>query len=644
MAVLVSEGRLVALADPRDYIRRDLELNQEIVSYAELYRRQPNVRTVISFLAENIAQIGIHAFRRTSDTDRERLYGHDVERAIARPNPRTTRRRLIEATVSDIAIWDFAMWVKVPGAAGGPPVALVRIPPTMVTPDGGSWLWPDGYKVKGNKADLTIPWEATVVFPGYSPTDNRWGSSPLEALRGILAEEAGATSYRESLWKNSAKVSGVLERPKDAPTWSPDAKKAFRSSWQRFWSGQGAMIGGTPILEDGMTYRPIAMTSRDAEYLGARKLTREEVAAAYHVQPTMVGILDHATFSNISAQHVQMYQDTFGPWFERIQGEIELQLVPDFADTDNVYLEFNIAEKLAGSFEEQASSMQTMVGAPVMSRNEGRARLNLPRVDDAEFDKPITPLNMSANPSAPGAPPTDAPAPPDTQPPKARRRAVKARPTSSLDRHTATLAKHFERQGQVIASRLGAAKARGAKADIGDVFDLDRWNRELHAVLGPMNIEIGGAAAKAAAAQLEVDDYNDDVMAEWLDVNATKVAAGINDTTRDAIAGALAGDDPGDAVKRIFEVLVGARAAQIVESQTSAISGFASRDVAKHGGYATKTWVVASARPRASHAALDGVSVDIDGTFPNGARWPGDSSLPDDERAGCTCDMTFERE
>jgi phage portal protein BeeE len=57
-------------------------------------------------------------------------------------------------------------------------------------------------------------------------------------------------------------------------------------------------------------------------------LRREVCAAAYHIPQPMVGILDHATFSNIKEQHKHTYQDTLGPWMENIQQEIERQHIP----------------------------------------------------------------------------------------------------------------------------------------------------------------------------------------------------------------------------------------------------------------------------------------------------------------------------
>jgi hypothetical protein len=219
----------------------------------------------------------------------------------------------------------------------------------------------------------------------------------------VLSEFAASTSYRAQYWNNAARNEGVIERPLAAPRWNTEQKQAFRDQWQERYGGAGN-AGLTPLLDEGMTFRATTFSSRDSEYVDSRKLTREEVASAYHIPLPMVGILDHATFSNIKEQHKELYQDTLGPWCVQIEEEIDRQLLIECADAQGVYVEFNIQEKLKGSFEEQASAMQVLVGRPVMTANEGRARLNLPSIkDDPTADQLAMPLNLgTGQPSAIG--------------------------------------------------------------------------------------------------------------------------------------------------------------------------------------------------------------------------------------------------
>ena len=53
---------------------------------ARLWRSQPHLRTVVSFLARNIAQLGVHSFERVSETDRRRDRTSPAARALADPD------------------------------------------------------------------------------------------------------------------------------------------------------------------------------------------------------------------------------------------------------------------------------------------------------------------------------------------------------------------------------------------------------------------------------------------------------------------------------------------------------------------------------------------------------------------------------
>jgi HK97 family phage portal protein len=363
------------------------------VDYAEIYRSQESVRTVVSFLARNVAQLGLHMFERVGDDDRRRMSDHPMALMLKQPNPWTTKYRFIQALVCDFAIYDRAYWLKTritPESNG-----LVRIPPQIVTPEGDNWLTPNGFKVDGTSGTRIYKADEVVYFRGYG-LDKDIGISPLEALRRTLREEYAAGEMREQVMRNGARMSGYLERPKDAPEWSDTARDRFKRNWQAQYSGAGPGAGGTPILEDGMQFKPVSQTARDLQYIESRKLTREEVAAAYFVPPPMIGILDHATFSNITVQQRMLYTETLGPWLSMIQEEIELQLLKDFEpEPKRFYVEFNLREKLSGAFEERADAIAKAVGGPTMTINEARALDNRPPIDGG--DELIRPLNVTQN-------------------------------------------------------------------------------------------------------------------------------------------------------------------------------------------------------------------------------------------------------
>jgi len=334
--------------------RSSVQLYDQInYDYATLYRVQPNVRVCVDFLGRNIAQLRLHQFERKSENNRIRMSGdYGLTKLIGRPLPakyKTTYFRFMLSMVSDLAIYFNSYHLKIRDQSGIP-IGLLRVPPNYIYPEGGLVV-KRYYMQVGTFQEYFDP-DEVLHIRGYNPENPIFGLSPLETLRRVLAEEDSSGKYREELWQNSARMAGVIERPSDAPDWSNKARERFMSDFGDLYAGEGKG-GKTAILEDGMHWVPTAFSSRDSEYLGSRKLTREECARSYHIPLPMVGILDHATFSNIAEQHKQLYQDSIGPWCAMIEQDIDLQLKPDFPvpgsiDEELIYSEFNILEKLQG--------------------------------------------------------------------------------------------------------------------------------------------------------------------------------------------------------------------------------------------------------------------------------------------------------
>jgi len=602
-------------------------------TYAQLYREQPNVRTCVDFLARNIAQLGLHVFRRVSDTDRERLNDHPLAQLIAMPLPpewKVTRYRLIESLVSDLAIYFNAFWMKIRTSR----MYILRVPPVLVTVKGN--LVPRAYEINLASQVLKLAPSEIVHFRGYNPENGIQGLSPLETLRRILAEEHAMGEYRENFWRNSARMHGIIERPLDAPDWNSLARERFKAEFEALYSG-AENSGRTAILEEGMTWKEITFNAQESEYLGARKLTREECARAYHIPLPMVGILDHATYSNIEAQHKHLYQDCLGPWLAMIEEEIALQLLPEFEDHENVYVEFNIAEKLQGSFEEQVQALQAAVGRPWMTANEARARLNLPSLG-GDADALVTPLNVLVGGQA---------SPRDSVPKAVLATKASRELDSTLwetrlrheEKWREVLQHYFRRQEKTILSRVPAK----AVPSIDSVwFDGERWDKELAEDLYQLNVATATVWARHVAQQLAAEII-EELLYDWLSHTSRIAATEINRVTRDHVEAALGEDDYRGAVRGVFESALATRAAQIATSAVTRASNFGANEAAKQLGLHTKTWIVNSRNPRALHAAMDGETVAIGERFSNGMLWPGDPAGGAENNANCQCSVAFGR-
>jgi HK97 family phage portal protein len=678
VAIVESSGAL--LSTHRESLRPSIHRSIELYSgraqdYAELYRLQPNLRLVIRFLARNIAQLGLKPYRRISATEREELDPRHPLRAFLRnptpalPRP-TSRHAWIRSAVEDLALYDSLYVLKQRNEASGE-LNGIRIPPTMIGPAGESWLWPDYFLTTGNGTPRRYENDAVMYMHGHNPADPRLGSPPAESLRRILAEEVASGEWREQYWRGAARIPGVITRPVEAPKWSDTARNRWVSDWQAAYSGNGARAGETPVLEEGMEFKNTAFSAKESEYLGARRLTREETAAAYFIPPVFVGILEFANFSNINEQHKSLYSDTLGPWLDWLTEEMELQLVPEFSDVEDVYLEFNIREKLRGRFEEEASATQTATGAPWLTRNEARALSNLPRVDGG--DDLVVPLNVlvggQASPTD-SAPPTGALSRVTGK--KARNGAMPHYLVGWETQHRNVVSRFFGRQRDSLLSKLGAGH------DLASAFDANRWNDELRNDLFglalSMSAEVGGAVASDFGA--EFDSARTEA---WLGQNARIAAEGINAATLAELTAATTGvprtgtarrrgrcaviddalaelgldlaeddteDDPVsgsallDPVRDVFTAAIGVRSLVIAASRATSVGQWSRREGASQAGARQKVWV-SSGASNSRHGDLDGETVGLGEAFSNGGQYPGDPALGVDETANCLCSLDF---
>lgn len=361
---------------------------------ADLYETQPHLRTVISFIADNIAQVSLKEYRRNSDTDRARVTDDTLIQLLQNPNPDMTCFELIRQLASDLCLYDTAYWL-VPRDADSPLGWSIRpIPPAWVTRvHGGSVFSPAFYHVDNQHgSQLDIPAQSMIVFHGWNPTDPTAGSSPVRALKDVINEQIQAWSYRTQVWKRGGRLGGLLLRPKDAPAWTDEDRERFRRSWQEF-KDKGSRAGDTPLLEDGMTFQRVGFSAREDEFAEVTKLSLSTVASVYHVSPVMVGILDNANYSNTKEFRKMLYGQTLGPMLRMIEERLNSRLAPMVGTDSQNYLEFDVRAKLSGDFEEQASVLSTSVGAPWITPNEARATQNLPAMPGG--DSLVTPLNVT---------------------------------------------------------------------------------------------------------------------------------------------------------------------------------------------------------------------------------------------------------
>lgn len=634
------------------------------------------LRTVLDFRARNFSQIGMHAYRRVDDGGRERDRESKAAALLARPAPGLTWFELMWALCLDYDLHARTFLLYNPNLN-----AVLHIPARRVSLVSGSWELGD-FRAEIQPVDpagkpVTVDARSLIPFQVYNPG----GKSPMESLKETMQEQAEAKAFRRATWANGHQSNRYIHRPKDAPPWTPEGRDRFIEQMRAFKAG-GGQQGGTPVLDDGMEIRSDAFKAVEDQVVEMAKLSREEYAAAYGVTLSMLGSPDGNSYANLKEYRRQLYGETLGPMFKMVEDRLNAFLLPltDPGDDGALYLEFNVKERLKSDPVDQAKVYQASVGAPIMTRNEARARENLPAVEGG--DELITPLNVAT-----GAVASPLDTAPDKNPlalsgsPLEERAAWEDDPAlwearwadeagrlvemrSHVDglsdrggvvpgktrkpeliphvhpgataRITVVLRQYFDRQSKTILSDFGAGNRE---------VDYDRWAKELEEDLNAALPPILDFETRLMMTMLMMPagSWNPNRSRVLSPQEIVRLFA--SDVSTSVLNRLIKSDDPAGEYKRLHDQ----RSIQYSQTLLGYSLNRRGMDVARQGaeaagGYAKKTWIVRSSDVRPAHVGMHGEKVRAHERFSNGAHAPRDPILGAAGVANCRCAMLIEIE
>ena len=400
MAVVVSGGRprhvaaRYPFADPSRApthagTRRSIDLLRDglSVTFEGIVRSQPWVFAAVSRLSFWTARIPLKLYDGELSDSRQRVYDGELARLLKRPHRGVRQSGFMLEFAWDYYTHGHGLAVKFRATPGEPPNELWNVPWRFVEPLVDETGRVMAYEVKIGGERWVLP--PTQVVHAQWPR----GIAPLEALvRTVQAEDAAASYLVETLEQ------GVLPRAAFSTTDKISSDKDMQRLRQELDKLYGGGSGTFAILHSGVTYdKAIGVSPKDMGLDGLRKYGREETAAAFDVTPPFLGILDRATFTNISELREANYQDSLGPKLEQLQGCFQGQLidVETVWDALEYYVEYDMGAILKPNPEGQARQALMEQQSSTTSIDERRRRFNLPAIGiEGVTDVPLIPVNM----------------------------------------------------------------------------------------------------------------------------------------------------------------------------------------------------------------------------------------------------------
>jgi HK97 family phage portal protein len=202
-----------------------------------------------------------------------------------------------------------------------------------------------------------------------------------EAIGLALAADLAIAKY----YRNGSFIDGTLNAPKDGKI-SPAAIDRMKVSWQERYSGANN-AGKTPFLEEGVEYKQITSSAKDAQTNETRARQVEEVARVFGVPRPLLMVDETSWGSGVDVLGQFFVRYGLNPWFEAWQQAIERTLLSD-ADQDKYSAKFNPGALLRGSMAQQGDFLAKALGAggqqAYFTPNEARDFLDMPAHADGD--------------------------------------------------------------------------------------------------------------------------------------------------------------------------------------------------------------------------------------------------------------------
>ncbi len=348
------------------------------------------VFSCVRVLAESVGMLPCSLYEQL-ETGNRRAVRERLNRLLSvNPNNYMTPQEFWELLIACLCLRGnfYAYKVK----ALGEVVELLPLDPSSVTPKLNSkWepeyqvIFPDGRHDTLTQDDI---WHVRIFT-----LDGLTGLSPIAYAKQAVGLGLATEEHGSRLFGNGAVTSGVLQTDQYL---KDDAYERLKTDFEN--RHQGLANAHKPmILEMGLKWQQISMTSEDAQFLETRKFQLEEICRIFRVQLHMIQNTDRATFNNIENLGIGFINYSLVPYLTRIEQRINAGLVKP-SKQGVFYAKFNAGALLRGDMKSRFDAYATGINWGIYSPNECRELEELNPREGGDIW--LTPMNMTTKPES----------------------------------------------------------------------------------------------------------------------------------------------------------------------------------------------------------------------------------------------------
>jgi HK97 family phage portal protein len=373
----IAQASLVRTANPQEYKPDGATIR------VQGFSRHPVVHACIRVVADIVASVPLVVLQERGNRESRVDESHPLQRLLDYPGPRFTARQMRARYAVDFLGYGNAFFQMDRPGPTRPPVALRSVNAESIQT---VWVDADGDARRydyGNWAGIIVqvPVEDMIHFKDlemsrpFAP-DVFGFPRGATAIASMTADNEATQYVRQVVTNDGTPTFAVLlsdEATQDDAVAMQDRYKA--RVVDRGKRGSPAFFGAVRDI------KPLGFTLSDLEFPSLRRVSREDICAAYGVDPRMIGIASATSDAGLSgAQYAEararLVQHTIEPMLSAIEDELNNWLAPEFGDVWITY-DHDILRDLVENDMETSARVRAEFAASLRTWEESRAALKL---------------------------------------------------------------------------------------------------------------------------------------------------------------------------------------------------------------------------------------------------------------------------
>jgi HK97 family phage portal protein len=305
--------------------------------FSEMYRQHPWIRTGIDKVAKVAAAPGIDFIPSDPEEDMVPLHKQNLKQFFRKSHA----KKLLRMTYKDLLIFGEAFW-WVDVTLGGAPKMAKRLHPKYmdaVVEDTELIEWRYGPFHQDGDA-IFYDKDIILHFAVEDPDSDLIGLSPLISLQETVAQDLFAMRYNRSFFENAAQT-GVIFNMRNATKDEVDRNRAWLEA-----NYVGASNAHRPIILEGdIEVDKSVANAQEMEFLGLRRLNRQEIFGVLDLPPEKAGINEDSNRSTSKEADNSFREETIGPIQALVEEEVNDVLILELFGYDDILFQHEESDK-----------------------------------------------------------------------------------------------------------------------------------------------------------------------------------------------------------------------------------------------------------------------------------------------------------